>query len=120
QNNPDGAVRCTALDNHRNLMGIDPQTGWAYQSNNDNIGVQYGLRLLNDSTIDIEQFLDLNEHAGSVNRDAEMLPGRYDGEAAHPVAVRRSFALGRINSGGGGLATTPIIDHRPYTDRIVD
>lgn len=36
--------------------------------------------------------------------------------AADPIGVLRSYETGRVNTGGLGLASTPIIDFRTYTD----
>ena len=36
--------------------------------------------------------------------------------AADPIGVQRAYETGRINTGGLGLASTPIIDARTYTD----
>ena len=36
--------------------------------------------------------------------------------AADPIGLQRSYQTGRVNTGGLGLAATPIIDARTYTD----
>jgi hypothetical protein len=71
-------------------LGRDPETGLA-RGYADNVGVQYGLDALKAGQITAEQFIDLNEKVGG-----------YD------VA------------GTAGLATTPVIDLRAYTDAVDD
>ena len=56
--NPTGA-RCTYQDNMVNVFGRDPKTGFARRPF-DNVGIQYGLKALNDGKITFEQFIDLN------------------------------------------------------------
>ncbi len=36
--------------------------------------------------------------------------------AADPIGIVRAYETGRVNTGGLGLASTPIIDVRTYTD----
>ena len=111
--NPAGA-RCDVYEHHVNVYGRDPATGFARRPL-DNIGVQYGLRALNDGVIGVAQFLDLNERIGGFDGDGRFHPARTE---ADPVAVRIAYETGRLTSGGGGLATTPIIDYRAYSDDI--
>lgn len=111
--NPAGA-RATVWDHTRNAYGVDPATGFARRPL-DNVGVQYGLEALRSGTITIDQFLDLNEGIGGLDIDAEVQDERM---AADPQARRAAYETGRILDGGGGLATTPIIDHRAYTDLL--
>ena len=108
---PRGA-RCTIYDHTVNVYGRDPTTGFARRFL-DNVGVQYGLQALNAGTITLPQFLDLNEHIGGVDIDATFTPTRTVGDVA---ALRVAYDSGRILSGGGGLAETPIIDYRGYAD----
>ena len=113
QTNPTGA-RATVWDHTRNAYGVDPATGFARRPL-DNVGVQYGREALRAGTITIDQFLDLNEGIGGLDVDAEVQDERM---AADPQARRAAYETGRILDGGGGLATTPIIDHRAYTDLL--
>ncbi len=115
QTNPTGA-RCSVYDHTANNYGIDPATGFARRPL-DNVGIQYGLKLLNDGSISVEQFLDLNEKVGGFDIDANILP---PGErtVADLRATRASYQSGRLLNGGGGLASLPIIDYRAYNDEV--
>lgn len=111
--NPTGA-RATIWDHTRNAYGISPGTGFARRPL-DNVGVQYGLAALRDGTIGVDQFLDLNEGIGGFDIDAEPTAERIQ---ADPAARRAAYGTGRMLDGGGGLAETPIIDFRAYTDGL--
>ncbi|HJN92821.1 MAG TPA: DUF6351 family protein, partial [Dehalococcoidia bacterium] len=113
--NPTGA-RATTYDHTVNVYGIDPDTGFAGRPL-DNVGVQYGLAALNAGTITRAQFLDLNDRIGGFDADANHVPERH---AANARAGRAARQTGRILNGGGGLATTPVIDYRSYTDDRVN
>ena len=107
-----GGVRCDLYDHAINIWGRDPQTGFARRPL-DNVGIQYGLKALNSGAITTTQFLDLNEHVGGFDADANIVPRR---TVADPVATRRAYATGRVTNGGLGLARIPIIDYRAYND----
>jgi hypothetical protein len=109
--NPKGA-RCDVYDHAVNVYGRDPRTGFARRPL-DNVGIQYGLAALNNGTITKAQFLELNERIGGFNNDGEMVPARSVGD---PLAIRAAYRSGRLTNGGGGLATTPVIDYRAYLD----
>ncbi len=109
--NPTGA-RCDLYDHYVNVYGRDPDTGFARRPL-DNVGVQYGLHALNDETITTEQFLDLNERIGGYDHDGNIHQRR---TTADTGAVRVAYETGRLTNGGGGLATTPVIDYRAYSD----
>lgn len=109
--NPDG-VRCGVYDHAVNVYGRDPATGFARRPL-DNVGVQYGLGALASGAITAEQFLDLNEHVGGFDDDANLVPARTTGD---PAAIAAAYRTGRLTSGGGGLADVPIIDYRTYRD----
>src|SRR5712671_1657683 len=109
--NPMG-VRCTVYDHTVNVYGKDPATGFARRPL-DNVGIQYGLKLVNDGTISAEQFVDLNEKIGGFNADATIVPQR---AVADLIAARAAYQTGRLTNGGGGLAEMPIIDFRDYND----
>lgn len=111
--NPTGA-RCDVYEHHVNVYGRDPVTGFARRPL-DNVGVQYGSQALDDGVITTTQFLDLNERIGGYDGDGRFHPTRTE---ADPDAIRIAYETGRVTNGGGGLATTPIIDYRAYSDDL--
>jgi hypothetical protein len=106
------AVRCTYQDNLVNVFGADPKTGYA-RNPFDNVGVQYGLKALNDGKISFDQFIDLNTRIGGLDSNGKVARERMVGD---PVAIKRAYETGRMNEGTGGGASTPIVDIRAYTD----
>ncbi|HEY6363140.1 MAG TPA: DUF6351 family protein [Vicinamibacterales bacterium] len=111
--NPKGA-RCTIWDHGATVYGRDPRTGFARRPL-DNTGIQYGLEALNGGAITKEQFLDLNEKIGGFDIDGSIVAARM---VADTIATRAAYRSGRLVSGGGGLATVPIIDYRTYYDDL--
>lgn len=117
--NPTG-IRCSIYDAMRSVFGtkryeeISPAPVVEFgRSPHSNVGVQYGLAALNENLISKELFLDLNERVGGWDIDFRWRPERADGDRA---AVRAAYETGRITSGKGGLAVTPIIEERSYLD----
>jgi hypothetical protein len=111
--NPTG-VRCDVYDHTVNVYGKDPVTGFARRPL-DNVGIQYGLKVLNAGVIDVEQFLELNDRVGGFDIDANILPAGQR-TLANLDATRAAYQTGRLTNTGGGLASIPIIDHRGYND----
>ena len=109
--NPHGA-RPTVFDASINIYGVDPKTGFALRPF-DNVGVQYGLAALNAGTITPTQFLDLNEHVGGFDQDANYVAARSAGD---PGAIRRAYQGGVTLGGGGGLGSIPVFDDGAYND----
>tara|TARA_B100001123_G_scaffold331033_2_gene373231 strand:- start:54350 stop:56527 length:2178 start_codon:yes stop_codon:yes gene_type:complete len=109
--NPSGA-RCDVYEHYVNVYGRDPDTGFARRAL-DNIGVQYGLEALNAGVITMAQFLDLNEGIGGYDGDGRFHASRTEADLE---AIRTAYETGRLTNGGGGLAVTPIIDYRAYSD----
>ena len=109
--NPNG-IRCTSFEQIATQLGRNPANGFAWRPL-DNIGIQYGLTALQSGAITAEQFVSLNEHVGGFDVIGNVIPERV---AADPIGVQRAYETGRINTGGLGLASTPIIDIRTYTD----
>jgi len=106
--NPSG-VRCDIYQTNVNLLGKTPGTQEALRLF-DNVGVQYGLAGLNNSTITVDAFLELNEQIGGMDGDGKWQPAR---SVAPTNAVRLAYAGGLRNSfSGPGLANIPIITQR--------
>ncbi|MFD7365121.1 DUF6351 family protein [Nocardiopsis alba] len=108
---PDGA-RCDLYSHTVNVYGVDPDTGLPRRPL-DNVGVRYGLSALAEGVIDVDEFLDLNEHIGGFDTDGRIVAERTEGDTE---AVEAAYDSGRLLHGGGGLADIPIVDHRPYQD----
>lgn len=115
ERNP-GGLRCTLQDANRYQLGIDEETGWARRPL-DNIGVQYGLKALNEGAITVDQFLDLNEAIGGYDLDGNIVDERH---AADPDAVLHAYETGRVVTGAGDLTVVPLIDLDLYTDPVGD
>ena len=114
ETNPEG-VRCTLSDINRNVLGIDPDTGFAYRPL-DNVGLQYGLNALNEGVITVDQFLDLNEHVGGYDIDGQFVAER---EETDEATASIPYSTGRI-IGAGPLQDIPIILRNVYTDLVGD
>jgi hypothetical protein len=111
-----GGVKCAAIEQYVNQLGRDPATGFV-RSLLDNRGIQYGLAALEAGTITAEQFVDLNEHVGGYDVTGAVVATR---SSADDRAVRSAYRDDMVNSGGLGLATTPVIDQRTYLDDFTD
>ena len=107
-------ARCDIYDHNINMYGRDTDTGFARRPI-DNTGVQYGLAALNDGVITAAQFLDLNEKIGGYDNDGNIVSTR---SLADPLALRGAYQNGLITNAGGGLGKLPIIDVRPYRDKL--
>lgn len=114
-NNATGA-RCTVHDVSANILGRDPATGFARRPL-DNVGIQYGLNALKAGTITTTQFLNVNAGVGGYDVDGNIVAQR---TAADAATLRRAYETGRFLSGGGGLATTPIMHLRLYAEPGAD
>jgi uncharacterized tannase-like protein DUF6351 len=118
--NPFGA-RGDVYDHTVNVYGVIPNTPFPgsakfAQRPLDNVGVQYGLRALNQGAISVEDFLDLNANMGGVDIDFNRIAAR---TVHYPDATQRAYQGGRILSGGGGLAGTAIITRSGGNDLLV-
>jgi hypothetical protein len=113
--NPTGA-RCTVYDINVNTLGKDAITGFARRPL-DNVGIAYGLDGLKKGVITATEFLDLNEKVGGYDRDGNITAQR---TVADTEALQRAYTLGRIGSGGGGLATVPLLSLHPYAEPGAD
>jgi hypothetical protein len=111
-----GGIKCTATEQVANQLGRDPATGFVYRPL-DNVGVQYGLTAVKSGAITPEQFVSLNENAGGYDVVGRVVPQR---TVADMLGLTRAYQTGRVNNAGLGLASTPIIDLRQYTDPLSD
>ena len=102
--NPTGA-RPTIFDAARNVYGVD-RNGISLRPF-DNVGVQYGLQQLNDGTIAVNKFLDLNERIGGYDNDANFTHAR---SVADLGVVERTYQSGLTLGANGGLGAIPIFD----------
>jgi hypothetical protein len=111
ETNPDG-LRCTLQDGNVNILGRDPETGFAERPW-DNVGVQYGLEAFNDGSITFDQFAELNDAIGSFDIDGEWVDERAE---ATDVSIETAYETGLVNEGGGDLRRIPIISVNLWTD----
>jgi hypothetical protein len=107
--NPGGA-RGTLWDSNASSLGRDPVTGFA-RSLYDNVGVQYGLKALDNGDITVAEFLDLNDRIGGRDVDGNIVARRSAGDVR---GIANAYAHGRITS--GERWTLPIIHTRDYRD----
>lgn len=109
--NKSGA-RCDYFDDMVNVYGKDTKTNAARRAL-DNVGVQYGLKAFNNKQISFDQFVELNEVIGGHDVDGNIIGAR---DVADPVALKTAYQSGRVDTGGGSLASIPILDTRNYLD----
>jgi hypothetical protein len=117
QTNP-GGVRCDIQDAAINVFGPRPPADWSANEQAlgrgfagvpiDNVGVQYGLRALQQGKITPAQFVDLNEKIGGVDVDTNPTTDRI--RATKP-ALANAYRSGMINE-TNNLDQTAIIDCR--------
>ncbi len=108
--NPRG-IRCTTQEMRVNIYGRDPKTGFARRPI-DNVGVQYGLKALNEKVISVEEFLTLNEKIGGNDIDGGFSAKRTVGD---PEAIKAIYASGLFNT-FRNLDLVPMLHYRAYTD----
>ena len=95
--NPKGA-RCTISDMRVNVYGRDPKTGFARKPQ-DNVGIQYGLKGLNDGVITVDEFLQVNELVGGNDIDGNFIKKRSVGDPAALTAVYAQASSTRLAAG---------------------
>lgn len=111
ETNPDG-LRCTLQDGNVNVLGVDPDTGFARRPW-DNVGVQYGLAALAEGDITFDQFVALNESIGSYDIDGNWVDERAE---ATEETIGIAYETGLVNQGGGDLRRIPIIAVNVWSD----
>ena len=97
-----------------NVYGKDPSTGYARRTF-DNTGVQYGLKALQEGSINMKRFLDLNEFIGGYDNNGDFPTAR---SVADPEALKITYETGRLNTGAGNWTSVPVVDRRAYQDEI--
>ncbi len=113
-----GGVRCDIQDAAINVFGPRPQADWSSNEHAlgrgfagvpiDNVGVQYGLRALQQGQITAAQFVDVNQKIGGLDVDTNVIPTRI---AATRPALANAYRSGMINE-TNNLDETAIIDCR--------
>lgn len=113
QANPSGA-RCNAYSWNESIYG---RVAGSVQANDprDNVGVQYGLGALRAGAITAEEFVTLNETAGGVDRDTNLVATR---NAADLPALEAAYRSGIVMS-AKNLAKHAVIDMRGYDDSLL-
>ncbi|MCH8498695.1 MAG: DUF6351 family protein [Marinobacter sp.] len=114
---PDG-LRCGLIDYMINQFGERPPEVWSENEQLlgrgfagiplDNVGVQYGLKALQNGLITGQQFLDLNRKIGGFNVDIRYQDARTAGDLQ---AIENAYRTGAINT-AENFAGIPIIDLR--------
>ncbi len=114
---PDG-LRCGLLDYMISQFGPRPAENWSPNEQLlargfggiplDNVGVQYGLRSLQQGMISPDQFLAVNRDIGGLNVDIRFQDARFK---ADPAALSHAYRTGAINT-AEHLANVAIMDLR--------
>ena len=112
---PTGPVRATVYDHTVNVYG-ERSPGIAARPL-DNVGVQYGLKAVNEGTITVDQFLLVNEKIGGV--DINFIPTATR-TVADPHTMYRAYVSGRVLNGGAGLRNVPMITQHGVGDPDVN
>lgn len=107
-----GGVKCSAMQQYVNQLGIDPSTGFA-RSTLDNVGVQYGLAALDAGQISPAQFAALNAGIGGYDVAGSHVAQRTQADSQ---ALAEAYQDDLVLSAAQGLTVTPIIDMRDYLD----
>ena len=97
-----------------NVYGRDPATGFARRTL-DNVGVQYGLKALQERRLHVDRFLDLNEKIGGYDNDGNVRAAR---SVADPFRSGHGLPHRPREPGRGSLPDVPILDLRPYSDNV--
>lgn len=85
------AIRWTHWDDLRNIYGVDA-TG-AARPTWDNVGVQYGLRSMQEGNITLEEFLNLNWHIGGWKQPSEMVQEGFPFFGTSAAEINKAFTV---------------------------
>lgn len=116
ETNPRG-VRCDILTINRSILGLRPSSVWSDTEERArtgfagvpfaNVGVQYGLKQLQNGSISAGQFLDLNRKVGGLDINGDHVPERIAGD---PASIARAYRSGLINE-ANHLDEVAMINH---------
>ena len=119
--NPRGA-RCTLQDYQVDIWGRRPSSEWGPVERRigegfaerpvDNVGVQYGLRALEQHQIGPAEFADLNAKAGGFDIDGNPQTAR---DVVDEQTAATAYRTGQVTD-ARQLAGVPIIDLRGYSE----
>lgn len=114
-----GGIRCSHPEHNVNLLGSRTYPDGVTRANQplDNMGVQYGLRALQNGSITPERFVHLNENIGYFDLDQNRIAGP-ERRLASTEDLERAYLAGMVTD-GRYLANVPIIDVR-YNEPVVD
>jgi len=85
------AIRWTHWDDLRNIYGVD-ETG-AARPTWDNVGVQYGLRSLQEGNVSFEEFLNLNWNIGGWKQPSEMVQEGFPFMGTTPAEINKALSV---------------------------
>jgi hypothetical protein len=115
--NPSG-TRCDLADYMENVFGPRVESSWGPVEQQlghgfagrpiGNVGVQYGLKALQEGVISPAQFVDINTNVGGVDIDDQPTKSR---TPADQPALQNSYRSGAVNE-ANNLASVAIIDLR--------
>lgn len=134
----------TLYDDLRNVLGVD-DNGWA-RAAWDNVGVQYGLRALQQGKLTPDEFIHLNAYVGGWKHPADMVqegfpfvgeptPDNFDpwsrrnmtlaagDESVAPRTEGDVAAISALYESGmvfDGQLDIPVIDWRHYLEHVLD
>ena len=110
-------LHCTFQDDLIQVFGDDPKTGYG-RSPWDNVGVQYGLKALNDGVITFDQFIDINKRVGGLDIDGNLIaaaPGRRPStRCVPPTPPARSTSTTAVTPSIPILSTRYFLDDDPW------
>jgi hypothetical protein len=85
------AIRWTHWDDLRNVYGVD--AAGAARPTWDNVGVQYGLRSLQESRITLDEFIHLNWHVGGWKHPSDMVQETFPFLGTSQAEIQKALTL---------------------------